>query len=272
LIVYQQEKFRQAVDSAPLPAKGVFTTLRLYQGQPVDLAAHHQRLADHARAVGLGPAPSAEHLLGIIGELVALNDLSGTDSRLRLSLGPAARGQADLALVPGPLPTDLDRWQQDGVPVICLGAACRRTHQPHLKTFEGLTPAKALESATTRCCPEALILDDKQHLLEGLFSNVFLVSNGRPSTPPASAPILAGRTRQLILELAETEELGATEGQLGPTDLQRASEIFLVNCVREVVPVISVDGTPVGTGRPGPVTRLCQDLYRRHIRALARCR
>ena len=267
MIVYRDGRYQPQAATATETADGVFTTLRLYQGRAPDLAAHHARLADHAAQADLGAPPPVADLQQIIGDLVDRNGLDRSDHRLRIAL---TRGLARpvLAVEPGRLPTELSLWQRMGIGVITLAADCRRRVTPHLKTFAGLTPPRATRAAADAGCPEALILGEKQQLLEGIYSNVFLVSDGVLLTPPDSEPLLAGRTRQLILALAPAAGLKARTQHLDPTDLQRTAEIFLVNAVREVVPVITVNDRPVGDGRPGPVTRTCQTLYRGHLEAL----
>lgn len=244
-------------NSGFLHGLGVFTTLRLSRGRPLGLAAHHARLARHGRELGLDLAPSPTELAEVISELTAANNIEKNEMRLRITLtreGPAAF----LTLVPGPLPVGLDRWQAEGAAVITLGPRHQRTVLPHLKSLQYLPSVLAQEAAATVGAAEALILDEGEDLLEGAVSNVFLVEGRTLATPAADGRILAGLTRGRVLALAGQLGLEARETRLTATDLARAGEIFLTNCVREVVPVVGVDGRPVGAGLPGPVTRQLQ--------------
>ena len=233
-------------DGGYLFGDGVFTTLRLYQGQPLDLAAHHQRLTDHAQHLDLTLETSLPALTSVCRELVQRNGRSDTDSRLRITLSRGRSGAPTLLMALGPLPADLPRWLSGGIPVLTLGAPYRRGNYPHLKTLNALPQIRALQKAAAADCPEAIILGEEGQLLEGIFSNVFLVTPDGLATPGADEPILAGRTRQLICRLATMSGLDCREDRLDGRDLARATEVFLVNSVREVVPVISVVGTPVG--------------------------
>lgn len=103
-------------------------------------------------------------------------------------------------------------------------------------------------------------------------SNFFLVRNGAVLTPPLSAGLLPGITREFVMELAAEAGIGASEVRLTPDDLGSAQEAFLTGTTREVTPVVAVDGRPIGTGRPGPVTRRLLAIFRRHVAAFAPAR
>jgi len=81
-----------------------------------------------------------------------------------------------------------------------------------------------------------------------------LVVTGRLITPSEESGILPGITREAVLELAQAKGIEAVEGDIPAADLRRADEAFLTTSVREIVPIVSVDGKPVGSGKPGSVT------------------
>jgi len=96
-------------------------------------------------------------------------------------------------------------------------------------------------------------------------SNLFLVRDGCLCTPPATGPLLAGRTRARLLALAEELMIPSRELVVPREALDAAEEIFLTGSVKEVVPIVKVDEGLVGDGRPGAVTRRLQEAYRRHV-------
>ena len=161
-----------------------------------------------------------------------------------------------------PLPRDLATRQADGIAVTLLEPEFARGNFPELKTLNGLPTLLALRRAAARGCQEALLTGPGGRLLEGAISNLFLVAAGGLLTPAAGEGFLAGRTRERILGLARDEGLAIREVELDQADLARADEAFLAGSVREIQPVVKVDGRPVGGGRPGPVTRQLQDAYR----------
>jgi branched-chain amino acid aminotransferase len=120
----------------------------------------------------------------------------------------------------------------------------------------------AMHEAHQRGAEEALILDARGHVVEGTTSNVFLVRDSGLITPPEEAGLLAGITRAKVLEIAR--EMGVAVGMrtLAPAELLSADEVFITSSIRELVPVVAVDGKPAGQGRPGVLTKRLLDAYR----------
>ena len=266
MIVYSNGRYHREEEPAVtlgnggfLHGNGVFTTLRLYRGQAIDLPDHCTRLKEHGSRLGLN-LPRAregvtEWLAEVIAELGRQNHSLQQDLRLRIPL-THQEGCSDgfLSLVTGPLPTDLDLWQTEGIPTITLGPDFQRTILPRFKTLNYLPSVLALRSAAAAGCPEAIICDANGGLLEGAVSNLFLVRQGVLMTPEDDGRILPGLTRARVLDLARNLGLETRETPLFRDDLLLADEAFLTNCVRQVVPVTSCDGRAVGPGSPGAMT------------------
>ena len=112
---------------------------------------------------------------------------------------------------------------------------------------------------------EALLTDGDGHVAEGTGENIFCVRDGRLETPPRSASILPGITRETVMTLAEErkDELGITIGErlLPRDDLYLADEVFLTGTAAEVTPVREIDGRVIGAGVPGPVTKALAAAY-----------
>jgi branched-chain amino acid aminotransferase len=96
---------------------------------------------------------------------------------------------------------------------------------------------------------------------EGASTNVFLAGRGEVATPPLSAGILAGITREVVLELLPGLGIPFREAPLRLEDLLGADEVFMTSTTREVVPVARVDETEIGGGRPGPLTRRVMQAF-----------
>jgi branched-chain amino acid aminotransferase len=109
---------------------------------------------------------------------------------------------------------------------------------------------------------EALILDAQGRVIEGATSNVFAVrADGVLCTPPESAGILLGITRQVVLDVAAELGFDIELKSLPLAEVKAASELFISSSIREILPVVSVDGVAIGTGKPGPATlRLLERL------------
>ncbi|MGH9292101.1 MAG: branched-chain amino acid transaminase [Acidimicrobiales bacterium] len=109
---------------------------------------------------------------------------------------------------------------------------------------------------------EALLLTTDGHLCEGTGENVFVVRRGRILTPPSSSVgALEGITADSIMTIAGDLGYEVTESLLRRTDLYTADEAFLTGTAAEVVPISSVDDRAVGSGAPGPITKMLQDQF-----------
>ena len=108
---------------------------------------------------------------------------------------------------------------------------------------------------------EGIALGVNGLLSEGAGENLFLVKQGRLYTPPTSAGVLAGITRDSVIALAADLGLTVEERELPREALYTADEVFMTGTAAEITPVRSVDRKAVGTGQPGPVTRALQRAF-----------
>lgn len=108
---------------------------------------------------------------------------------------------------------------------------------------------------------DALMLDPHGYVAECSTSNVFLMRNGRLSTPERTA-ILEGITRDTIMVLAAERGLAVEERRITRDELYCADEVFVTGTAAELTPVIEIDGRRIGAGAPGATTRMLQAAYR----------
>jgi branched-chain amino acid aminotransferase len=108
---------------------------------------------------------------------------------------------------------------------------------------------------------EGIALDHNGLISEGAGENLFLVFNGELHTTPVSAAILHGITRHTVMTLAADAGIKVVERLLPREYLYFADEVFMCGTAAEITPIRSVDGKPVGPGKPGPVTRKVQELF-----------
>jgi len=281
LFVYLQGKIIPAVEARIsvwaggfVYGDGIYTTLRLYQGRALDLAAHHRRLIIQAEEIDLPLKLGQEDLAASIEELVSRNGFQDRDGRMRITVTRGGTFDHPVpvtgfeTLEPTVLITlaninpDLPRWQAEGIATVCLDPAFSRGNFPELKTLNALPGLRALRQAMKSGCQEAILTGPKGELLEGAVSNLFLVQGGALATPAVGAGFLAGRTRERVLGIAAQKGIDAAERDLKTADLSTADEIFVASSVREILPVVLVDAVKVGQGKPGPVTRAIQEGYR----------
>ena len=103
------------------------------------------------------------------------------------------------------------------------------------------------------------MLDLDGHVTEGPGFNLFTVRGGELFSPPEG--ILMGITRQTVFELAAEDRLPVREAQLTAYDLYAADEVFLTSTAGGIMPLVEIDGRPIGDGKPGPVSQRIHGLY-----------
>jgi branched-chain amino acid aminotransferase len=108
---------------------------------------------------------------------------------------------------------------------------------------------------------EAILLDDKGHVCEGSGENVYVVRDGKISTPPLTASILDGISRKSIIQIARDLGFEVVERDIARAELYLADEVFVTGTAAELTPVREVDDHPVGDGKPGEITRAVQTAF-----------
>jgi len=120
----------------------------------------------------------------------------------------------------------------------------------HAKAITLLANILHRQSAIDQDAAEAILIKDN-YVTEGAASNVFVVLDGSLLTPPKGNEILPGITRDVILDLARKNNLRSAEQHISAEQLSAASEIWVTSSTREIIPVVTLDGKPVGTGNQG---------------------
>ena len=108
---------------------------------------------------------------------------------------------------------------------------------------------------------EAIMLNNKGHVAEGSAENIFVVKNGRITTPPLDADILDGITRDSAIKLLKSNKIKVIEKNLKINDLLKADEIFMTGTAAEVKSVTRVNKTKIGNGKIGEVTKELQESF-----------
>ncbi|HYL66929.1 MAG TPA: branched-chain amino acid transaminase [Nitrosopumilaceae archaeon] len=108
---------------------------------------------------------------------------------------------------------------------------------------------------------EAIMLNYNGKISEGSAENIFLVNNGEIFTPPLSAGILNGITRDSVIKIASADEISITETNIDREDLYVADEVFMTGTAAEVKSVTEIDNITIGDGKPGKITRKLQNAF-----------
>lgn len=240
---------------------GLFETMRSYGGRVFRLDRHLARLMHSAEELGLASLLDAGELEQAVYRTLEANKLM--DARIRLTVA-AGEGERELAPPTSGTLTTLVAAEKLTVPshiyqqgILAAMVSTRRNSQsplPAIKSLNYLEGLIAHAEAAALGADEAIMLNDRGFLSECSSSNIFLVVTGKLLTPSLDSGILPGITREAVLELAHDSDIETVEGEIPPSDLLRADEVFITTSVREVVPVVTVDGRSIGSGKPGEVT------------------
>ncbi|MDG2308379.1 MAG: aminotransferase class IV [Candidatus Binatia bacterium] len=259
-------------DRGLLYGDAAFETVRVYRGKPFRWREHRKRLATTLKRLAI-PFPRTD-LRRAIDEVLEAARLTEAAVRLTITRGvgeglaPSAKLDPTLLLIPRPVPAGLEDARINGVSVIRLPfGQGRHGFTTGHKTTDYAAAVQGRILAARADAFEALYVEEDGSLSEATTSNVFVVKRGRLLTPPVTAGCLPGITREVVLQIAEKEGLPTREQVLQAGPLEDADEIVLTGSVIEVMPVVRLDDSPVGTGAPGPVTTLLQRAFRRRVAA-----
>jgi branched-chain amino acid aminotransferase len=136
----------------------------------------------------------------------------------------------------------------------------KETVDPTIKHYHWLDFQMALMQGYDHGADTVAVVDKHGNIAEGPGFNVFAVKDGRIATPPDDV-CLDGMTRNTLFRLAAETNLELTQRSVSPAALKAADEVFISTTGGGVIPITKVDGAPVGSGEPGPVTRRLDDLY-----------
>lgn len=272
--VPEEEAAVSVFDHGFLYGDGIFETMRSYGGRVFKLAEHLERLFRSAEIISLKIPASSGELAEVVRGTVQRNNLPDAYIRLSISRGPGPIGidprncsSPTVLCMARELPGSLDDLRRRGVKAIITRT--RRipaeSLDPAAKTFNFLNCIVAKVEANNAGAFEGIMLNTLGEVAEGTVSNIFICRNGALITPAREAGILRGITRDTVLELATALDMRVEESRFGPGGLLKAEEVFLTNSSWEVLPVIELDGHPVGGGAPGPMTGLLQEEYQRFV-------
>jgi branched-subunit amino acid aminotransferase/4-amino-4-deoxychorismate lyase len=241
----------RADDSAFREGRGCLTTLRIAAGRPRFADRHIERLQNGAKALRLGEVPEAtiRRALAELGE-AALPDREGV---IRLQVSRDANGATHLIGTARGLGDDPSEWSAIIVALAHDGASLA----DGMKVTSRLTLSLAAEDARAAGVDEAVLLDAKEHLVEGASSNLFVASReGALWTPPIASGAVAGIARTLVLERVSEIE----ERDIAKPALLAAEELIAVNAVRGARPITRLNDRKVGKGLPGPWSARLADV------------
>ncbi len=259
-------------DHGLLYGDGVFEGIRIYNGKVFKLKEHVDRLFESARAIKLEIPLSREQMAKAIQDTVKANDKR--DGYIRpvvtrgagyLGLDPRKTSDPQVIIIVDDIALYPPELYENGMEIATV--ATIRNHpaalNPRIKSLNYLNNILAKIEGIQQGCLESLMLNHKGEIAECTGDNIFLVKNGALRTPPIDAGVLEGITRNAVLDLARQAKIPAAEISLTRHDVFVADECFLTGTAAEIIPVVKCDGRPIGTGKPGPITRQLREAFQR---------
>jgi branched-chain amino acid aminotransferase len=250
---------------------GVWEGIRVHDGHPAFLDQHLDRLWEGAAAIALDIGLSREQLTERIHETLRANRMrDGVHVRLMVTRGPKSTPYQDPRFSAGPATVVIIAEHKDPLPAtveaglslftVHVRRASPDTLDPKLNAHSKLNDITACIQAYTAGADEALMLDPQGFVATCNSTHFFVVRRGEVWTS-SGAYCLAGITRGNVLRVCREAGIPSHERLFSLTDVYSADEAFVTGTFAGVVPVHTVDGRTIGSGRRGPMVTRLQELY-----------
>lgn len=258
------------LDRGFLFGDGVYEVIPVYSRRPFRIEEHLRRLQTSLDGIRLANPYSLGEWQRLIGDMIRLSEWEDQGVYLQVTRGaassmplrdhpfPQPEPEPTVFMLPGPLVTP-------SAAVLAAGATAvtrvdNRWLRCDLKTTALLANVLLRQEAVDAGCTETLLLRDG-FLSEGSASNIFIVKNGLLLAPPKSNLMLPGVTYDVVLELAAANGVPSEVRPITEAELRAADEVWMTSSTKEVLAITTLDGQPVGTGRPGPLAQRMHALY-----------
>jgi branched-chain amino acid aminotransferase len=265
-----------AADHAHLYGDGLFEGIRFYDRKIYCFHEHMDRLYHGTRYLGFNMQYTQDELTDIVLEVCRQADLDEGYIRLNVTRGTGL---------------GLDPKNMDETPNVMVMINTLSLYGPE-KYGAGITvvtspfrviPPDSLDPrvkcigryavsilakqfANRNNAGDCLMLNHQGYVAEGTGNNIFLVQDGVLRTPHSSSGILQGCTRNRIIELARRDGIEVREELITPFDFYAATEAFFTGTATEVIGMVALDGTPIGDGKVGPMTKRLTELFREDVK------
>lgn len=263
-----QEARISPLDRGFLFGDSVYEVIPVYNNKLFTAKEHLDRLSNSLKEINIPQVLTHEEWIAIFNRLLAYPHAGDRMIYLQITRGAYAdRAHASPQdIVPTIFVAALPIIKKDvshGIPAITIKD--ERWANCHIKATTLLANTLAKDNAQQAQTHDAIFIRDG-FALEGTASNLFMVKNNIVYTPPLSANILPGITRQLVIKLLRENHIALEEKMITLDELKHADEIWLTGSVLEVAPVVSLDHVHVGNGNVGSMYQLAKKLYAENIR------
>jgi branched-chain amino acid aminotransferase len=246
---------------------GLFTTLRIWQGEPFAFERHWRRLERDAARTRVPFPFEPQQVRSQLRELIAANEVREGTARIYMIYNQAGFWQSDEPLPP----VDLLLYSA-GLPPHREPARLSVTEHGRdassplsgVKVTSWLQNVWSLQGAKQHGFDETIMLNERGEVAECTAANIFCVQGRTVRTPPLSSGCLEGVTRSVLMELAPGAGVEVREQDLRVEDLCAAEEVFISSTNRSLCGVGEIAGNKIA-GAPGPITSRLEQIFREYI-------
>jgi len=255
---------------------GVYEVIPVYSLRPFRLADHLRRLSHSLSSVKIDNPHSDAEWASIVEELITRNAQEDQYLYLHITRGVAERDHPfpnppvppTVFMMSKALKNPATSVLQSGVSAIT--APDNRWLRCDIKAISLLPNILLRQMAVDAGCAETIMIRDNEFMTEGSASNIFVIKDGVILAPPKDHFLLPGITYDVILELAEANNIPYQVRKILRDEIFSADELLLTSSTKEVLAVTLLDGKPVGTGKPGPMFDKFHQLYQKFKREVMR--
>ncbi len=254
-------------------ADGIYEVVPIYAGKALRFAEHMKRLARGLAELSIDNPYSNEKWQEILNTLIEKNGGGDLAVYFQVTRGVAKRDfgmpkglQQTVFMMANPLPLPKAEIYAKGI--ACVSLDDFRWERGHIKSV-ALLGAVLLKNEATQAGADECVLFRNGHLTESSASNIAVVKNGVILCPPLDNLILHGITYELMIELAQKAGMPLEIRRVKRKEVQTADELLITSSTKEVVPITTLDGKPVGNGQPGPIFKKLYQLFQDYKKSLS---
>jgi D-alanine transaminase len=263
-------------DRGFLMADGVYEVTSVLDGKLIDFDGHTKRLHRSLNELDMAAPCSDDDLLEMHRELVRLNGIDQGMIYLQVTRGNP--GDRSFLFPDGSVKPTIVAFTQD-IPTLADAPAAKtgfkvisvpdiRWGRRDIKTVQLLYPSMAKMMAKKAGVDDSWMVEDG-HVTEGTSNNAYIIKGNRIITRHLSNDILHGITRTAVLRFAAEAQFEVEERPFTVDEAKQADEAFATAATIFVMPVVEIDGQPIGSGKPGPIVARLRELYIEEMRKVA---
>lgn len=269
--VHRDQAKVSAWDRGFMFADAVYEVVRYYNGKPIGMHEHVERLAHSLGEIRLALPDDQQPLAEVSDELVRRNDEPDAGVYWQVTRGVAERDHrfphgsirpTVFAMSQPMQPLEVDR---DPPTMTAVTTPEIRWPRCAIKATALLPNVLARQIAADAGADEAIFVRPNGDVAEGTARSVFMVADDTLHTYPLDGTVLGSITRRLVIDFAHQLGVEVVEKPFTVDQLFDADELIAAGTTTEIKPIIAVDGRHIGRGEPGPVTRRLVDAYRQFV-------